>query len=325
MPLEGKQVFVAGATGMVGTAILKCLLRQDSSVLIRATCSNTTPFLIDDRIEYVRGDLRSPEDCQRMVGGCQYAIMAAARTSGAGGLTSQPWQQVNDNLFMNATVLQALAESTVSRLILVGSATLYQDFDGFIREDQLDLNTDPPPSYFGIGWVTRYIEKLCAFWHQQRKLDVVMVRASNVFGPYARFDARTSNFIPALIRKAGDRMDPFVVWGTPDVTRDVVYADDFARAVIMLLERADIRFDAFNIGADNKTTVGDVVSWVLKASRHVPSQITYNTSEPTTVPLRALDCGKIRQTVGWSPRYTVEEGIKATVSWWELYKDRWTK
>lgn len=310
---------------MAGSAILKRLLEHDQTVTILAACNKTEPFLHNERIEYARVDLTSLDVCRSVLAGCDHAVMAAASTSGAGVLTTQPWQQVNANLFMNATFLQALAETGVKRLVLVGSASLYQNFEGCIREDQLDLNQDPPEAYLGIGWVTRYIEKLCSFWHRQSGLDIVMVRASNIFGPYSRFNPQTSNFIPALIRKAVDGLDPFEVWGSPDVTRDVIYADDFARAIVMLLEREDIRFDVFNIGSGVKTTVGDVLGWSLKYTRHVPSRIVYNDERPSTVPFRALDCSKAREVLGWNPQFTVEQGIENTITWWKEYKDRWTK
>lgn len=325
MSMNGKRVFVAGATGLAGSAILKCLLGQDSSVTILAACNQTVPFLHDERIEYVQVDLSSPEACRRVVADCDYAVMAAARTSGAAVLASQPWQQINANLFMNATLLQALAEAGVKRLVLVGSASLYQNFEGYIREDQLDLNQDPPASYLGIGWVTRYIEKLCAFWHRQAGLDIVLVRAANIFGPFSRFNPETSNFIPALIRKAVAGLEPFEVWGSSEVTRDVIYADDFARAVVMLLEREDISFDVFNVGSGIRTTVGDVVEWVLKYAGHAPARIIYNDQRPTTVPFRAIDCTKARDMLGWAPEYSVEKGIEHTVAWWKENKDRWTK
>lgn len=325
MPLKEKRVFVAGATGMAGSAILKCMLERYPSVTIRAAYSLTTPFLHDDRIEYVRGDLALPDDCRRMVAGCEYAVMAAARTSGAGVLATQPWQQVNSNLIMNATLLQALAESGVRRLVLVGSATLYQPFEGYIREDQLDLNQDPPEAYLGIGWVTRYIEKLCSFWHRQSNMDIVMVRASNIFGPYSRFNPQTSNFIPALICKAVDHLDPFEVWGNPRVTRDVIYSDDFARAVVLMLERDDIRFDIFNIGSGVKTTVGEVVTWALNSAGYSPSHIVYNEQQPTTVPFRALDCTKAREMLGWKQEVSVEQGIRNTLQWWQQNRQLWNR
>jgi GDP-L-fucose synthase len=251
--------------------------------------------------------------------------MAAAHTSGAGISSSQPWELVNANLIMNATLLQAAAEAGIRRLVLVGSATLYQLFDGYISEDQLDLNQDPPDAYMGVGWVTRYIEKLCAFWHKQSDMDIVMVRASNIFGSYAQFDPKTSNFIPALIRKAVDRMDPFEVWGNPQVTRDVIYSDDFARAVVLMLEREDIQFDVFNIATGIKTTVGEVVEWVLKSAGHVPSRISYNDQLPKTAPFRALDCSKAQTILGWKPEVSVEQGIKQTVQWWQQNRDCWNR
>ena len=325
MTLSRKHIFVAGSTGLVGSAILTNLLDQHPSISLRAAYNRTEPFLLDQRIVYVKGDLTSLQDCRRMVADCDYAVMVAAQAAGAGVLAAQLGQQVNDNLTMNATLLQAMAEAGVRRVALVGSATIYQPLAGYIREDQLDLNQEPPEAYLGIGWVTRYIEKLCAFLHKQSGMDIVMIRASNIFGPFSRFNPQSSNFIPALIRKAVDRMDPFEVWGNPEVTRDVIFVDDFARAVIMILERDDIRFDVFNIGSEVRTSVGDVVGWALNYAGHTPSHIYYNDQRPTTVPFRVLDCAKARSMLGWKPQTSVEQGIRYTVDWWQENKGWWNK
>ncbi|CAK0749148.1 Epimerase domain-containing protein [Gammaproteobacteria bacterium] len=325
MSLHGKKILVAGATGMVGTAILARLLYHDSDLLIRACYHHTEPFFLNPRIEYVKSNIASQEECSRIGMGCDCAVMAAARTSGVGTLTAQPWQQINDNLFMNANLLQGLAMSNMRRLVFIGSATLYQPFDGHIRENQLDLNQNPPDAYTGIGWVTRFNEKLCEFWHRQSGMDIMIIRASNVFGPFARFNPQTSNFIPAIIRKAVDRMDPFEIWGSPEVTRDVIHADDFARAVVLMLERDDIHFDVFNIGSGVQTTVDDVVTWALKYADYTPSRIQYNDQRPTTAAFRALDCSKARSKLDWIPQISIDAGIKNTLEWWQENKNWWNK
>jgi nucleoside-diphosphate-sugar epimerase len=156
-------------------------------------------------------------------------------------------------------------------------------------------------------------------------MEIVIARAANIFGPYARFDPANSNFIPALIRKAVARMDPFEVWGNPAVTRDVVYVDDFAKAVILMLDNSNIRFDVFNIGSGVKTTVGDVVQCVLQYSGHNPARIIYNEQNPSTVPFRVLDNSKAKAILGWNLEYSVAEGISRTVEWWKENHERWLR
>jgi GDP-L-fucose synthase len=326
MYLDNKLVFLAGSTGLAGSSIIKYILDNYPTTRIRAAYyKHTKPFIKHERIEYVYGDLRHKEDCRRMIKGCNCAIMAAGYTAGSKMITSAPWKYINDNLIMNAVMLEAFYSEGVKRIVSIGTAVEYQEFEGHIREDELDWNKDPHPSYFGIGWCKRYIEKLSEFCHIKYDMEVINVRLANIFGPYAKFDPETSNFIPAIIRKAVDKMDPFEVWGSPDVTRDVVYSEDFARAIVMMMDNEEIKFDTFNIGSGVKTTVGDVVEWSLKYAGHRPKKINYLTEKPTTIKFRALDCSKAKKILKWEPQYTIEEGVKKTTEWWIKNKGWWIK
>src|SRR5579859_2890365 len=325
MSLDDKLVFLAGATGLAGSSILSDLLERYPTTRIRAAYyAHTAPFLDHPRVEYVYGDLRSPARCRKLLRGCDGAILAALSQGRRRGQTGA-LAQASGTAVLNTQLLEACRLEQVKRVVCVGTVTLYQEFDGYIKEDQLDLNQDPHPAYRGIGWVMRFIEKLCQVYHEQAGLDILLVRSANIFGPYARFNPATSNFIPALIRKAVDKLDPFEVWGSPQVTRDVIYSTDFGRAIAMLLERDDLQFDVFNIGSGVKTTVGQVVTWALRAAGHRPNQIKYNSDRPTTNPIRALDCAKARRVLGWEPQYTVEQGIQLTTDWWLSNQAWWKK
>lgn len=325
MYLDNKLVFLAGSTGVAGSSIMKYILDNYPKTNIRAAYyQHTKPFVEHERVEYVHGDLKSQEDCKNMVKWCDCAIMAAANTAGSNVIVSQPWKHVNDNLIMNAQMLEAFHFGKIKRVVYIGSATLYPEFEGHIKEEHLDLNKDPHPAYFGFGWVVRFTEKLCRFWHDKYGTQVAIARATNIFGPYAKFDPATSNFIPAIIRKAVDKMDPFEVWGSPDVTRDVIYSEDFGRAIVMMMDNDKIKFDTFNIGSGVRTTVGEVVEWSLKYAKHRPSEIKYRSDKPTTIKFRALDCSKAKEILGWQPKYTIEEGVMKTTEWW-IENRRWWK
>jgi GDP-L-fucose synthase len=73
------------------------------------------------------------------------------------------------------------------------------------------MNREPHRAYFGVGWAKRYVEKLCRFWYEKAGLEVIIARSSNIYGPFAKFDAEVSHFVPALLRKAVDKRDPFEV------------------------------------------------------------------------------------------------------------------
>jgi len=121
------------------------------------------------------------------------------------------------------------------------------------------------------------------------------------------------------------RDNPFVVWGSPQVGRDILYADDFGRAVVAMLEAAHTKFDVFNIGSGRVTTVREVAELALRAAGHEPAKIVYDAASPTTVVHRMLDCAKARDLLGWTPETTPAEGIRRTVAWWRDNKDTWQR
>jgi GDP-L-fucose synthase len=128
-----------------------------------------------------------------------------------------------------------------------------------------------------------------------------------------------------LIRKAVDRQDPFEVWGSADVTRDVVYAGDFAQAIALMLEKRDLTFDVFNIGSGLPVKVGDLVAWILSAAGHQPKNITYAADRPVSVRFRAFDTQHSRDVLGWTPAQGVPGGIRETVAWWQVNRKGWKR
>ncbi|UCF16776.1 MAG: NAD(P)-dependent oxidoreductase, partial [Phycisphaerales bacterium] len=281
MDLNGKTVFLAGATGLAGSAIIRRLVDGYPNARVRAVYNKTTPFIEHEKVEYAKGDLRSKQACRELAAGCDYAVMGAANTGGAAVLESHPWSQINDNVIMNVQMLEAFALEKLRRVVYISTASLYHESDQQIREDDLDLNRDPCDAHYGMGWVVRFIEKICRFWHERCGVEILIARAANIFGPFDKFDPKTSNFIPALIRKAVEKHDPFEVWGSPDVTRDVIYSEDFAGAIVAMLSNDRIIFDVFNVGSGVKTKVADVVDWALKYAEHKPSSVQYRSDRPS--------------------------------------------
>lgn len=293
---------------------------------MRAGCFNQdNAFGSHPKLEIAPGDLRRMECCRQLCKGCDTGIFAAASTGGAAQAASEPWRQVNDNLIMNAQLLEACFHEKVKRVVMIGSATTYQDFEGKIREDELDFSQNPAASYFGVGWVMRSLEKLAEFWHRTGKMEIILIRAANIYGPYAKFNPQNSNFIPALVRKSVEKLNPFEVWGSPDVTRDVIFSEDFAEAIVKLLECEQVKFDVFNVGSGAAVTVDEVVKACLKHSGHQPSKVEYRSDKPVTVKNRILDCSKIKNITGWTTRHSLDDGIRKTVEWWQENQKKWTR
>ena len=176
MYLEGKRLFIAGGTGLAGGAVLREVLSKVRDIRVRVPYRSRTGAFVDDaRVEYVAADLARETKWAPLLAGCDCAVLAAARTGGAREARERPWAQVTDNVVMDARMLEALHDAGVRRTVYVGTASVYQDFVGAIKEDQLDWSSDPPRAYFGVGWTKRYAEKLCRFWHEATGIDVLVV------------------------------------------------------------------------------------------------------------------------------------------------------
>lgn len=323
--MKNNRVLVAGASGMVGRAVAAELASRGWTVHPHAFSQGigNVPGI---PCGWVRGDLRAREVVRRLVNGCETVVMAAAVTGGRGQQLHEPWRQVNDNLFMGALVLEEAARAGVSRLVLIGSATSYQPFTGKIRENQMDWNQEPPDSYLGIGWVSRYLEKAALFWHKKCGLQVLFVRAANVFGPFAKFDPAVSNFIPAFIRKTAERLDPLRLHGSPEVVRDVIFSADFARALVRLMEAPGSGYEIYNIGSGTGVRVGEVADFLVSRNRDYRPKIEYQNDSGTAQDAfsRVLDITKLEAVIGpisadW------QKGVEETRIWWEGNFLTWTK
>ena len=195
MTLRNKSIFLAGATGLAGSSIINYVSENFTDIYIKGSCWSTKPYLENGCVSYVQADLTQRAECRRAVRGCDVAIMAAASTGGAGAAKREPHGQVTDNLIIDALLLEAMHAEGIRRIIYLSSATVYQEFEGCIKEDELDWNQQPHEAYIGVGWAKRFAEKLCWFWHEKYGMEIFVVRCANIYGPYARFDPADSNFI----------------------------------------------------------------------------------------------------------------------------------
>lgn len=319
-------VLLTGGTGLAGSAVLRELLATRAGIRVRIPYrSEDGLFISDPRVEYVRANLFEASDCARVVAGCEFAIHTAAQTGGAHQTSKMPWLQVTPNIVADTLLLQALYDAKVMKLIYISSATVYQNFSGIISENQLNYGLDPQTIHFGVGWAKRSAEKLCRFWHEVGGMKIIVVRPSNIYGPAAQFLPQNSNFIAALVRKAVDKMDPFEVWGSPDIERNILYADDFGKAVVDLMNYVDIGFDVFNLGSGENVKVSEIVELVLRYSGHTPSKTLFSELNQMAIQRKMLDCTKIIKLLGWSPITTPEVGIQKTIKWWLENKDSWKK
>jgi len=309
---QGKKVLVTGGTGFVGTHIVQELLGQGAKVRVPV---HTRPLIVrDPRIEAVPADLTKQDDCVDAARGMDYVFHAAGAVAAAGVMASNPMSAITANLILTAQVLQAAWTAGVERILIFSSSTAYPAADYPIKEEEL-WGGPTYPFYFGYGWMRRYFERLGEFVASKSKVRVAIVRPTAVYGRWDNFDLKTGHVIPALIRKAVDRIDPYEVWGNGDEVRDFLHVSDLARGCLLMLEKhADC--DPVNIGYGRTMTIKEIVRTILRAAGYAEARIVFDTSKPSAIPFRMVDITKARRELGFEPRISLEDGLKDTVEWY---------
>ncbi|MDH3288414.1 MAG: NAD-dependent epimerase/dehydratase family protein [Betaproteobacteria bacterium] len=309
---EGKRLLVTGGAGFVGTHFVRALLARGARIRVPI---HRRPMIVQDPgIEVVQADLSRLEDCRGVCDGVNFVIHAAGSVGAAGNSTSHAVSSITLNLVLTAQMLQAAAEMGVQRFLVFSSSTGYPVADHPVKEEEM-WGGPPHPAYFGYGWMRRYLERMSEFLASKLEIGIAIVRPTAIYGRYDNFDSLASHVIPALIRRAVAREDPFEVWGTGNEVRDFLHVTDLVTGSLLALEKHAV-CDPLNIGHGKAVTVNSLVRTVLTAAGHSNATVVFNPSRPTVIPVRKVDTSKAERTLGFVPSVSLEQGIADTVAWY---------
>lgn len=318
---NGKLVLVTGGTGFVGRHIVEELL--DAGAKVRIPVHKRPLEIKDKRIQIVRADLTRQEDCLKALKGVDFCFHAAGAVSAAGVTTNSPMAAITSNLILTAQMLQAAWIADIERFLVFSSSTAYPVTDYPVKEEEM-WSGPTHPSYFGYGWMRRYIERLAEFVVSKSNIKIALVRPTAVYGRFDNFDSGTSHVIPALIRRAVEKENPFVVWGTGQEIRDFLHISDLAKGCLLMLEKY-ATCDPVNIGYGKTVTIKEIVDIILKAAGHEKANIVFDSSKPTTIPVRMVDTSKAKKVLGFEPQISLESGLIDTVNWFIKNKKKFKK
>jgi len=313
------KILVTGGAGFVGVNLIKRLL--DEGADIRATLHNNKAVLNDNRIEYFSGDLRLEKDCQKAVSGIDYVFMCAANTSGAKIMATTPLVHLTPNILMNMQMLQAAYAAGVKKFLFISTNTVYPLTDFPVKES--DVTNEFYESYHVVAWMKRFTEIVCDMYSSRIKepMKTVIVRPGNLYGPFDKFDWEKSKVIPAIMRRAIEKHDPFEVWGDGTDLKDFLYIDDLVDGLILAMEKLE-EFEPINIASGIPVTIRDVLSEILKSANYEDADVRYDSSKPTMIPKRMIDISLAKEKLGFKPKVSLEDGIQRTVDWYrDFYKN----
>ena len=252
----------------------------------------------------------------RVIQGMDVVIQAAATTSGAKEIVSKPYHHVTDNAVMNSFLFRSCHENRVKRLIFFSCTVMYS---GAGREavKESDFNYQITEKYFGAGWTKVYLEKMCEFYSSLGPTQYTVIRHSNVYGPFDKFDLERSHVFGATVAKVmqAPERGKIVVWGEGSEARDLLYVDDLVDFVERSLARQESPFELVNVGLGESVAVRDLVRKIIGQSGK-DLEIEFDRTKPTIPFSLKLNIERAKRLFGWSPSVSLEEGIRKTLDWY---------
>ena len=193
---------------------------------------------------------------------------------------------------------------------------MYQPNTGkSVKEGNFNLSAELHKNYFGPGWTKIYAEKLCEFYARLGRTKFTVIRHSNIYGPYDKYDLEWSHVFGATIAKVVSAKDTVTVWGEGKEERDLLHVSDLVRFMEMAIDAEQAPFELVNVGLGKGIMIRDLVKKIISASGKKIA-IAYDTSKPTIPTKLVLDIGMARKKFGWKPLVSLDEGIKKTIAWY---------
>ncbi len=268
-------------------------------------------------------DLTHERDVERMIEALkpEAIVHLAAVVGGIGANRLHPGSFFYKNLMMGTLLLEHARRAGVARFLSVGTICSYPKFTPVpFREEDL-WNGYPEETNAPYGLAKKMLLVQSQAYRQEYGYDAVNVLLVNLYGPGDNFDPETSHVIPALIRKcveaAEKRAPSLPVWGTGKATREFLYVEDAAEAIVLAAERLRDS-EPVNLGAGMEISIRDL-SEKIAALCGFKGGLNWDPTKPDGQPRRSLDVSRAKKLLGWSARTPLEEGLKRTIAW---YRER---
>ena len=313
--MSRRRVLVCGATGFIGRNLVEALsCRADLEV---HAVRFTRPAYELTGVTWHQADLRDAAAVSSLVNEFDVVIQAAATTSGSGDIVARPYIHVTDNAVMNSLLLRACFDAKVGQFVFFSCSVMYQPRERPWREEEWDAAQEMHVNYFGSGWTKLYIEKMCEFFSRLGITKHTVIRHTNGFGPYDKFDLQRSHMFGASVTKAMTSKDGKVtIWGSGEEARDLLYVDDLVRFVELAVDRQTTPYEMLHASAGHSIAVNDVVRRIVSASGRDLS-IKHDPAGPTIKTSFALDSRRAKEVLGWEPKVSFDDGVRRTVEWWK--------
>lgn len=308
-----KKVFVAGHNGMVGSALCRKLITDNTIKLI--TKNRKDLNLLDQN--QVNTFLKSEK--------LDAVIIAAAKVGGIYANSTYPAQFIYENLQIQNNIINGCHKNNIQKILFLGSSCIYpkDNRQPIYEEDLLSGKLEPTNEPYAIAKIAGI--KMCEGYNRQYGRDYRSVMPSNLYGQGDNFHFENSHVIPALIRKFHDAKinsnEKVFVWGTGKPRREFLYVDDMADACLHVFNLPENKYKKLvkpnqshiNIGSNEDITIKDLALTIAKVINY-DGEVIFDSSKPDGTE-RKLMSSRLIEKSGWHSKTSIEDGLKKTYAW----------
>ena len=303
---KDKSVVVAGGSGFLGQVVVQKLREQQ--------CRNV---FVPRSEEY---DLREKEDVVRLFEKArpQVVIHLAAVVGGIGANRLHPGRFFHDNAVMGIQMIECAHRFATEKFVCIGTVCSYPKFTPVpFKEDNI-WDGYPEETNAPYGLAKKMLLVQLDAYRQEYGLKGIYLIPVNLYGPRDNFDLESSHVIPALIRKCAEAKTSgapeLIAWGTGLATREFLYVDDAAEAIVLAAEKYD-RIEPMNLGSGQEVSIENLVA-IIRNLMGYEGKITWDHSKPDGQPRRGLDTSRAREAMDWQARISLREGLQRTIDWY---------
>ncbi|MCB9983541.1 MAG: GDP-L-fucose synthase [Rhodospirillales bacterium] len=302
--LTGKRVWVAGHSGMVGSALVRRLGGEDCDIL---------------SVDHAALDLRNQAATRGWVirNKPDVVVIAAAKVGGIGANAAQPADFLYDNVMIAANIIHAAYEAGVEKLLFLGSSCIYpKEAAQPIKEEALLSGPlEQTNEAYAIAKIAGL--KLCEAYRAQYGCDYISAMPCNLYGPGDTFDERSSHVIPALMMKAQRAVvsgaDVLEVWGSGQPLREFLHVDDLADACVFLLKHYSGALPV-NVGSGEEISIAALAAHIAEIAGF-SGAIKFDDTKPDGTYRKLMDSSRLKQA-GWMSKVVFYQGLKGAYDWY---------
>ena len=306
MDLKDKKILVTGGHGFLGGVVVRKLKERGvPEANIFAPSSKEL-------------DLVRWEDCVKAVAGQDIVIHVAAVVGGIGANREHPGRFFYDNLMMGVQLMEAARQAGVKKFVATGTICAYPKFTPAPFKEEDLWNGYPEETNAPFGLAKKMLLVQAQAYRQEYGFNAIYLLPVNLYGPGDNFKPESSHVIPALIKKVYDAeqssADHVDVWGSGKATREFLYVDDAAEALVLGAEKYE-KPEPVNLGSGHEISIKNLAEMICRIM-DFKGEIRWDATKPDGQPRRLLDVSRAEKEFGFRAKMDFEEGLRKTIDWY---------